>query len=129
MTTNLYICMTSHGCSACRSIMSHSPFPSSGAHCTFNTSNRTVNACTSEVIILDSFVTTFGAYHLYNWGEPKRAPLLRVGRLPAYASGVDIYIYIDIYICMYSIFRPTIWPTFSTSGAIVRPSEGRKLFS
>ena len=29
-----------------------------------------------------------------HWGEPKRAPLLRVGRLPAYASDVDIYIYI-----------------------------------
>ena len=29
------------------------------------------------------------------WGEPKRAPLLRVGRLPAYASGVDIYIWIS----------------------------------
>ena len=27
-----------------------------------------------------------------NWGEPKRAPLLRVGRLPAYASGVDMYV-------------------------------------
>ena len=32
---------------------------------------------------------------------------------------VWIYIYIYIYICMFSIFRPTIWPTFSTSGAIV----------
>ena len=38
-------------------------------------------------------------------------------------------IYIYIYICLFSIFRPTIWPTFSTSGAIVRPSEGRKLLS
>ena len=33
-----------------------------------------------------------------SWGEPKRAPHLRVRRLPAYASGVDIYIYIYIYI-------------------------------
>ena len=54
------------------------------------------------------------------WGEPKRAPHLRVRRLPAYASGVDIYI------CLYSIFRPTIWPTFSMSCAIVCLFEGRK---
>ena len=39
--------------------------------------------------------TSFSRYN--NWGEPKRAPLLRVGRLPAYASGVEIYIYIYIY--------------------------------
>ena len=31
-----------------------------------------------------------------SWGEPKRAPHLRVSRLPAYASGVDIYIYVYI---------------------------------
>ena len=37
----------------------------------------------------------------YYWGEPKRAPHLRVGRLPAYASGVEIYIYIYIiYVCI-----------------------------
>ena len=56
------------------------------------------------------------------WGEPKRAPHLRVRRLPAYASGVDIYI------CLYSIFRPTIWLTFSMSCAIVCLFEGRKHF-
>ena len=58
------------------------------------------------------------------WGEPERAPHLRVRRLPAYASGVDIYVY--IYICLYSIFRPTIWPTFSMSCAIVCLFEGSK---
>ena len=29
--------------------------------------------------------------YLFYWGEPKRAPHLRVRHLPAYASGVDIY--------------------------------------
>ena len=43
-----------------------------------------------------------------------------------YASGVEIYRIIII--CLFSIFRPTIWSKFSTSGAIVRPSEGSKLF-
>ena len=39
-----------------------------------------------------------------NWGEPKRAPHLRVDGLPAYASGcghICIYVYIYIYICTY----------------------------
>ena len=55
------------------------------------------------------------------WGEPKRAPHLRVDGLPAYASGVVIYIYM-------SIFRPTILGTFLTSGALIRLFEGPKRF-
>ena len=39
---------------------------------------------------------------------------------------LPVWIYIYIYICLYSIFRPTIWPTFSMSCAIVCLFEGRK---
>ena len=61
----------------------------------------------------------------YYWGEPKRAPHLRVRHLPAYASGVVIYMY-NIY--LFSIFRPIIWATFSTFGTIVIIFEGWELF-
>ena len=65
------------------------------------------------------------------WGEPKRAPHLRVGRLPAYASGcghIYMYIYIYIYIIYMYLFRPTILQTFSTSDAHVRLFQGPKRF-
>ena len=61
-----------------------------------------------------------------NWGE-RSEPL-------SYESTVSpptLHLWVCMYVCMYvciSIFRPTIWRTFSTSGAHVCLFEGPKRF-